>query len=254
MANVQSVQRAFSILTVLASGALSLTDIASQTMLPKSTVARLLATLEELGAVQRADGSLDYLIGGTIHELVAPTSSLERLTSVVRPHLVNLADALGEATGFSVAEGYAVRFVSQVESPNPIQVRDYSGTMGPAHVGPSGLCMMADWPADEVGRYLQRPLEAFTAHTVTDPELIVKRLEQLRDDGYCWVHEEFAEGLSSVAASVRDSGGKVVGALHAHGPSYRFPAYGTSDGIGLLIRDAAAHILVQAGPKEEIGV
>jgi DNA-binding IclR family transcriptional regulator len=250
MANVQSVERAFSILTVLASGALSLTDIAVQTMLPKSTVARLLATLEDLGAVEREDEGMDYRIGARIHEFTAPTSSLKRLNSVVRPHLVNLAEALGEAIGFSVPEGYSVRFVAQVESPRPIQVRDYTDTMGPAHVGPSGLCMMADWPPDEIRRYLQRPLEAFTAHTVTDPELIAKRLEQLRDDGYCWVHEEFAEGLSSVAAPVRDSDGKIVGALHAHGPSYRFPAHGTADGIGLLMRDAAAHILVQAGPDQ----
>ena len=51
MSGVQSVQRAFSILRALAAGTMGVTEVAKAVDLPKSTVARLLATLEEEGAV-----------------------------------------------------------------------------------------------------------------------------------------------------------------------------------------------------------
>jgi DNA-binding IclR family transcriptional regulator len=83
--------------------------------------------------------------------------------------------------------------------------------------------MMSQWPKEDVDRYLRRPLEAYTKETVVDPTRIRRRLQAIKDEGHCWVYEEFAEGLNSVAAPVLDEGGRVVGAMHVHGPSYRFP-------------------------------
>ncbi|MEE8599457.1 IclR family transcriptional regulator [Euzebya tangerina] len=244
MSLVQSVERAFTILSVLSGEAMPLTAIAAQTMLPKSTVARLLTTLEALGAVEREDDGWNYRVGPAIAEMARATDLDARLVSMVTPHLKNLTMAVGEATGFAVLEGYRVRFIAHVESPTPVQIRDYTGTVCPAHVGPSGLCMMTAWPAEELSRYLERPLGAFTPSTVTDPEEIRKRLEQIEEDGYLWIHDEFAEGISSVAAPVQDTDGVMVGAVHAHGPSYRFPAFGQAEGIGEVVRDAAAYIRI----------
>ena len=74
------------------------------------------------------------------------------------------------------------------------------------------------------------------------PQQIYERIVQVRKDGYCWVHEEFAEGISSVASVVHDPRGRVVGALHAHGPTYRFPAPGDGIWTAELIRATASEI------------
>jgi DNA-binding IclR family transcriptional regulator len=99
---------------------------------------------------------------------------------------------------------------------------------------------MAQWPAEEVDRYLSRPLEAYTTHTVVDAVEIRDRLKAIRDSGHCWIHEEFAEGINSVAAPVLADGKRVLGAIHVHGPAYRFPAEGRADFIASLVMDAAA--------------
>ena len=36
--------------------------------------------------------------------------------------------------------------------------------------------------------------------------------------------DEYADGLSSIAAPIRDAAGRVLGALHVYGPTYRFHA------------------------------
>jgi IclR family acetate operon transcriptional repressor len=172
-------------------------------------------------------------------ELAGAIDASAALAATVRPHLQWLSTQLGEAAGFSVPTGYTVQYLVQVESPNPVQVRDYTGLILPMHVGPSGLCVMAQWPVEEVDRYLSRPLESFTAHTVNDPALIRKRLEEIRDQGHFWIFEEFAEGINSVAAPVFAAGHWALGAIHVHGPAYRFPEEGSSDRIAALVMEAA---------------
>jgi DNA-binding IclR family transcriptional regulator len=108
------------------------------------------------------------------------------------------------------------------------------------HVSPAGLCVMADWPEPELARYLARPLEANTRHSVTAPAAILHRLVGIRSAGYAWIREEFADGLSSVAAPVRDPDGVIVGAITVHGPSYRFPSPGEEDATAAAVRTAAA--------------
>ena len=232
---VQSIDRAFQVLKALAVEPSGITDLAQRIGLPKSTVARLLSSLEDQGAVTRvADGNL-YSIGIGLVELAGAIDGTAGLTTAVRPHLVWLSEQLGEASGFSVPTGYAIQYTAQVESPNPVQVRDYTGLTVPMHIGPSGLCVMAHWPTEEVDRYLSRPLEAYTANTVVAPALIRDRLAQIRQEGHFWIREEFAEGINSVASPVLANGGRALGAIHVHGPSYRFPATGEDQSIAAMV-------------------
>ena len=236
---VQSIDRAFQVLKALAVEPSGVTDLAQRVGLPKSTVARMLSSLEDQGAVTRgADGTM-YSIGMGLVELAGAIDATAALATAVRPHLVWLSEQLGEASGFSVPTGYTIQYMVQVESPNPVQVRDYTGLTVPMHVGPSGLCVMAQWPEAEVDRYLSRPLESFTSTTMVDPAQIRDRLETIRSSGHCWVREEFAEGINSVAAPVLADGKRVLGAIHVHGPAYRFPADGKADRIAALVIHAA---------------
>ncbi|MFP5342377.1 MAG: IclR family transcriptional regulator [Candidatus Limnocylindria bacterium] len=240
MVIIQSLERAFAILRALAIRPARISDLATLVGLPKSTVARMLVTLELVGAVERDGDSQAYRIGEGLAQLAAPTDFTTALVVAIKPHLAHLSAAIGEAAGFSVPEGYAIHYLVQVDSPRPVQVRDYSGTSAPMHVSPAGLCVMAEWPEAELARYLVRPLERNTPASVTDPDRIRVRLERIRRDGYAWIHEEFAEGLSSVAAPVHDGHGRLVGTITVHGPTYRFPPPREAERIGNAVRSAAA--------------
>lgn len=229
---VQSIDRAFAVMEALALSPAGITELAGRIDLPKSTVARLIATLEHLGAVARTDGGR-YRIGQGLVELAGAADANTSLSAAVVPHLTNLVNVVGEAAGFSVPTGYLVHYLAQVESPGAIQVRDYTGLQVPMHVGPSGLCMMSHWPGDDVERYLSRKLDAFTSHTMVEPKLIKQRLRQIHNEGHCWVFEEFAEGINSVAVAVLNTERKVMGAIHVHGPAYRFPG---NDGANIAER------------------
>lgn len=247
MTTVQSIDRAFLVLRALVAAPAGLTELTGRVGLPKSTVARLLATLEELRVVSREEDGKTFRVGMGIVELAGAIDASAALAAAMMPRLTSLASAVGEAAGFSVPTGYSMNYLVQVESPNAVQVRDYSGLTVPMHVGPSGLCLMAHWPDEELDRYLDRPLESYTPHTVTDPALIKKRLEEIRDTGHCWIFEEFAEGITSVAAPVLNREGRVLGAIHVHGPAYRFPPPGRADNIARKVMDAGAGFPIRSG-------
>lgn len=250
MTTVQSIDRAFQVLRALVASPAGITELAGRVRLPKSTVARLLSTLEELRAVTREDDGKTFRVGMGIVELAGAIDASAALASAMMPRLIGLASAIGEAAGFSVPTGYTMHYLVQVESPNSVQVRDYSGLTVPMHVGPSGLCLMALWPAEELDRYLSRQLEVYTPHTITEPELIRKRLDEIRDSGHSWIYEEFAEGITSVAAPVLNGDGRVLGAIHVHGPAYRFPSPGSSEEIARKVMEAAAGFSVRPETSE----
>jgi IclR family transcriptional regulator, acetate operon repressor len=220
---VQSVERAFLILRALAAAPAGVTEVASTVGLPKSTVARMLATLQAAGVVEQPMAGGQYRIGTAITELGGFSSATAQLMEGARPHLTELMREIGEATGLSVADGYHVHYLDQVESPNPVQVRDWTGSRVPMHAVSSGLVFLAHWPEPAVDAFLAKPLERFTSRTVVDPSEIRRRLVGVRDKGWVWVREEFAEGINSVAAPIREASGAVVAAVHSHGPAYRFP-------------------------------
>jgi IclR family KDG regulon transcriptional repressor len=222
---VQSLERAFAILDEVARRPAGITAIAERVRLPKSTVARLLATLEDVEAVERFDGAR-WRIGPGIDALTAAVSSERSLISIAHPCLVDLVAELGEDAGLGLPDGNEILYVDQVESDNPVQVRDWTGTRAPMHAVPSGLVLLAEWPDDALDAYLSSELVALTRHTITDPDELRSRLAEVRGRGYAWGLEEFAEGIDSIAAPIRDARGKAVAAIHLHGPSYRFPKPG----------------------------
>lgn len=242
MSRVQSIERAFAVLGALADGPIGVTEVADRAGLPKSTAARLLTSLTREGVVEQVPGDTRYRLGGRLTTLAAgvlPTRSLVRLA---RPSLAELSSDVGEAAGLSVPDGDLVHYVEQVDSPNPVSVRDWTGSRLPMHAVSSGQALLAFRQPAALERYLASSLERFTERTLVEPDALRERLREVRHDGYAWAREEFDRGISSVAAPIADASGEVIAAVHLHGPSYRFPMPGTDAAIAGRVVTTAARI------------
>lgn len=241
MAHVESVARAMKIIEALAMSPAGLSEAARRVGLPKSTVARLLSTLEATEAVERAEEGRMYRLGPMIQRLSAAAGGPAQLAAFARPYMEKLTSLTGEAAGISIPDGYRVHYIDQTEATHPVQVRDWTGELIPMHLVPSGLVIMAHWPKEQTDRYLRRPLEATTANSVTDSDAIRERLSQIRSRGYIWGSEELVEGINSVAAPVFEKD-TITAAIHVHGPAYRFPAPGDEERIGDAVAGAARRL------------
>ncbi len=219
---VQSVDRAFAILGAVAVAPGGVSDVARRTGLAVSTCARLLATLETLGAVERVEPGPVYRMGTTMRDLAAALDPASGLVAKARPHLEALVGEIGETAGIAVPDGPRhVLYLDQVESGQNVTLQDWTGDRLPLHVVSSGLVLLAARPSAAVRGYCAPGLARFTARTTTRVAALRARLTTVRTDGFAWTVEEYADGISSVAAPVVDPAGDVIAALHIHGPSFR---------------------------------
>jgi DNA-binding IclR family transcriptional regulator len=242
VSRVQSIERAFAVLAALTDGPIGVTEVADRVELPKSTAARMLASLAREGAVEQVPGETRYRLGPRIEALATGLVPTRTLVAVARPHLVELAASIGEAAGLSIPDGREVHYVDQVDTANPVAIRDWTGSRVPMHAVSSGQVFLANASATTVDRYLAEPLTALTGRTITDPDAFRERLRVVALGGFSWVHDEFAEGISSVAAGIADASGEIVAAVHVHGPSYRFPPPGREAGVGRHVVTTAGRI------------
>lgn len=220
---VQSLSRAVQILTCLADEPAAISDVARQVGLAHSTTSRLLKAMDALELVERREDST-YALGPAIARLAAGIEPATKLQTVAGDELDRLAHDSGEAAGLSVRDGDDVLYLAQSNGPNEVQIRDWTGERVPLHAVSSGLVFLASADRSDVEDYLTGGLERFTDQTICEPETLRSRITQVREVGHAWTIQEFNEGVNSLAAPVVDSTGVLVGAVHCHGPAYRFPA------------------------------
>jgi DNA-binding IclR family transcriptional regulator len=248
MSSIQSVKRAFDVLGSLGDGPLGVTEVAERAGLPKSTAARVLATLVGEGAVEQVPGDTSYRLGPRLITLAAGFSLTRSLAAIARPMLIDLAQSSGEAAGLAMPDGDLVHYIDQVDTLQPVLVRDWTGARIPLHAVSSGQVLLAFRTPGAIERYLERPMERFTDHTLTDAGAVRERLREVRRQGCIWAMDEFEDGISSIAAPIADASGEVIAAVHVHGPSYRFPAAGSEAELAQLVLAGAARIA--AGMRE----
>lgn len=242
---VQSLERAFGILRALSLGPAGVTELSDRTGLPKSTVSRLLSSLESERAVaQTKDGA--YELGDGISELGSALQNGQNVIDIARPHMIELMELTGEAVGLNRHEGDMVRTLVQVDDPDSaVVVRDWTNVPVPMHAVPAGLVILANNSRAVARNYVDSELEDFTDNTMTDPSKLLSRFEQIRSDGYVWVFQEFTDDINSVAAPISDSSGRTSYALHIHGPAYRFPGDIDQDELGQRLVATAQRIEAQ---------
>lgn len=241
MTHVQSVDRAFAILEALGGGPLGVSEIARRVGLPKSTTARILGALKDQQAVEQlANGR--YHVGPRMRQLARGLQPAQRLASIARPFLLEIAEASGEIATIGLPDGRHTLFIDQVGGTHEISVRDWTGSRVPMHQTSGGQVLLTSYSDAELAAYLSERLEAATVATITDPNVLRWRLRAIVEARYAWVVDEAHDGISSVAAGVADASGRFVCCIGLHGPSFRFPPPGRMAGIGRLVADAAGRM------------
>ncbi len=193
-------------------------EIRDLTGLPMTTVARIVRTLLAEDLLRR-DGPY-YSIGLRVTAWAHAASAGSDLITCAEPFTAELRDSSGETTGVYIRQGANRVCVLVKDSGQPIAWRGTPGQVRPLHGGAVGMIFMAfDPPARQA--VLDAGLIAYTPESVTDPDVLDARIEQVRRQGWAFVAGEREVGLHTVAAPIVDPGGQLVAAIAISGPSFR---------------------------------
>jgi DNA-binding IclR family transcriptional regulator len=220
--SVQSVNRAVSILQVLARhGAAQVTQIAAELGVHKSTVFRLLATLEARGLVEHNSERGRYRLGYGVVQLAAGATKKHDLSLLSRPICGELAEKVGETVNVAIHDGRTVISIDQVIGSPTVTTVNWVGQRTPMHATSAGKVFLANMPPEQLDAILAEGLESFTPYTVTDPAALKQQLADVRDRDYARSIEEHEIGLAAVAAPIRSMDGEVIAAVAVSGPIFR---------------------------------
>ncbi|MFE6486865.1 IclR family transcriptional regulator [Streptomyces sp. NPDC057757] len=192
--------------------ALSLTDISRRAGLTLTTAHRLVGALAEWGALERDEDGV-YHVGLRLWEVAALAPRGLALRQAALPFLEDLYEATHENVQLAVRDGFEVVYIEWISGRSAVGVRIQVGARWPLHATGVGLALLAHGDLAFQEAYCERPLAAFTAHTVTDPARLRRELAEVRRTGVAVSSRQVTEDALSVAAPVRGAGGHVVAAV-----------------------------------------
>jgi IclR family transcriptional regulator, KDG regulon repressor len=201
-----------------------ISELSRQAGLSKSSVHRLVATLVEVGWLERHPTTDRYRLGLKLFELGSAVAARLEVRECALSAMHDLLQRVGETVHLAILDGDHVVYAAKVESQHAIRLFMQVGGHGPAHCTGVGKVLLAHAPAAVVEQVIAAGLPAFTPHTITEPAALHAHLADVRRHGYALNLEESELGLVSVAAPVRDHSGTVVAGPSVAGPSQRLAA------------------------------
>lgn len=221
---IQSVNRVFSILELLASeGSKSIAELHVQLGLHKTTLHRMLSTLTELGYVLQNPENGKYYLSYKIVVLANETVRWNTAARVATPYLQELVDNCQETVHMMQREGSRVRYIVKLEPNNANFVMgSYVGMELPMYCTAVGKAMMASLPEEEVEKIWEENKEIrYTEKTVRSLLELKKQLTKIRETGFAYDDEERETGLFCVAVCVPDCRGVPLYGLSISAPLVR---------------------------------
>jgi IclR family KDG regulon transcriptional repressor len=217
---VRAVERALDILLCFSGPEteLGLSDIAKRIGLHKSTVHRLLASLESKGFIRRHPQTDKYRLGWSVLELVSNVYQSDDLSSIVLPEMTRLRDAIGETISLYVLSGHERIRIQAVESQQPVRRVANVGKRLPLYVGASGKVLLA-YSSEEL---LEELMNDPSWPQDLNRDEFRAALRHVRECGYAVSIAEREPGAAAVAAPILSRSGEAIAALSISGPVDRF--------------------------------
>lgn len=200
----------------------SLSEVAARTGLTRAGARRILLTLEGLGYVE-SQGRQFRLTPKILDLGFAYLSSLP-LWNLAEPVMEALAAEVKESCSAAVLDGAEVVYVLRVPTHKIMSINLGIGSRLPAYCTSMGRVLLAGLTAEALQQVLAaRPLQRFTARTLTDPRAVGEAVARVREQGWCLVDQELEEGLVSIAAPIVDRSRRTIAALNISGQANRTP-------------------------------
>jgi len=179
---------------------MELQEIAVKTQLPKSTVHRILASLEKGRWILQDDETRKYSPGPRMLIFADYWRLNQSLVKIAHQPMKELVQRTGETTVLFVLDGYDARCIHIVESPEAIKFSFRVGGSFPLHAGAAGQIILAFSPPELLEEFLLQPLQAFSEKTITSPQRLRDKIEGIRRAGY------------GVSIEEVDTNGRAIGA------------------------------------------
>lgn len=221
---IQVAGRIFNIIEALAAnGPCGLLELSGLLSLNKSTVHRILNSLIYMGYVIQDPSTAKYSLSFRICELSNQILMKNDVVDMVRPFLKELVAKTEETVHLVQLDGTRAVYIDKVESySNSVRMVSKVGKSIPLYCSGVGKSILAEMPDEKIAAVWNKSdIRSITPHTITSYEMFMKKITEIRSQGYATDDEENELGVRCIAVALPDYIGKAKYAVSISAPISR---------------------------------
>ena len=241
----QSLERALSLLLAFVpqTEGLGTMELSKRLGLHRSTVSRLLQILLHYGLILRDPWTKKYHLGKTAVDLgmTAIQSVREGLIPIAQPYIDDLRTRISEYATLEVMSGDSTILAYRAQGPRLIHTSFSLGERMPVHVAAGAKAILAFLPSETVDRLLDGELTRYTPNTITDPEVLKRKLAEFRQQGVAFDLGERDSEIHVISAPIFNYDKQPVAAVDIPTTAARFQALLDNNAVE-IVKETAARI------------
>lgn len=199
-------------------GELTPSEIAERIGEPRSSVYRLLDSLENIGFVAPGARRGYVQLGMKLYRLGSSAVRNRSLRTAAMPLMRDLRDQTGSTVFLAIRNDDEALCIERIEGRATVNNALLPGTSGPLHIGAVGKALLAAEPPAFWDDYAARGLIGFTPFSITTREALVRTMQEIRETGVSISDQDRLLGMAGVGAQVFDHDGRVCAAISFSGP------------------------------------
>ena len=214
--SVQSLARGLDILELVAGSSrpVTLTEIANQVQLTKTTSQRFLNTLCSLGYLRRRENK-SYVLSARVLSLAYSFLNTSSLVSIAKPYLDELSSELGKTVNLAVLENVHTLFLYRKEVRRFMKFDLGSGSKLPCYAGALGKVLLAGLTQEEFDKRIEKiEFNPITPKTISSKKKLREEIMKTKKRGYSISDQELSLDMYSVAVPLLDKEGEVFAAIN----------------------------------------
>jgi len=193
---------------------MTLSEVAKKVDMTRASARRLLLTLESEGYVSHDNNNFFSLTPKVIDLGYSYFASLP-WTDLAYKNMQNVVDFCKLSCSISILDGTKVICIMRIPATRILNEGIHVGSRLPAAYTATGRLFMAAMHDDELSEYvLKLPLSKMTEKSITDPDVLFKKILAEKEQGYQMVIEEIEDGLVSIAVPIYNRDNKMIGAMN----------------------------------------
>ena len=197
-------------------------ELCAKLGLPKATVHRLCAALEQRGLLEASINGRGLLPGRGLYRLATGVFASTPFQAERHVILQALSTELGETCNISVPGDTHMLYIDRAETHWPVRVQLPVGSRVPFFCTASGRMYLSSLSTGQQRRILTHlPIEKLTNNTLTDIDELLSELTLTAERGFSLDNEEYMQGMVALAVPVTDASGQLYATLSCHAPCMR---------------------------------
>jgi DNA-binding IclR family transcriptional regulator len=249
--SVQSIDRILDIIEALSteSQGLRITDLSETVGLHKSTVHRLVNTLQRRGYINKTENG-NYKIGLKLIEAVSCYINSLELQTEARPYLAKITSNLGLTSHLGVLDREEVVYIEKMDVFSSLKMYSQIGLRMHAYCSSLGKCLLSSYSKEELEVVMKNcSFIKFTSATISSMDELHHELTLVRSRGWAIDNEEYETGHRCIGAPIYDYRGDIIAAISAS-ESTRVLTESRIQEVGEFVKQIALEISKNMGYME----